>query len=162
MAHRIYGYMRGIHVSGMYRKADLNRQVRAIKLYTRHLLDFHPSLEIAEVYSDVGIPRAGQKLRSLPGGRKLLLRIHRGDHLLIGHFARAFATPTDCVQNMRIWQQQGIRVHLAQKNLRLSIESPGGQLFLKIMQELTDGLTVSRVERIKARKQAAKDRQAPL
>ena len=138
----------------MYRKADLDRQVRAIKFYTRHLLDFHPQLQIAEVYSDVGIPRAGQKIRSLPGGRKLLMRIRTGDHLLIGHFARVFASPADCVENMRIFQQQGIKVHLAQDNLRFGLESPSGQLFLKIMVELVEGQRTTRVELIKASKEA--------
>ena len=163
--HKIYGYIRAIHAQCKDREKDLLIQTRAIRSYSRKLLVqsdakilasatkyILPRLEIAKIYSDVGIPRAGENIRKLPAGQKLLMKIGAGDHLVIGHFARVFAKPGDFVRNMRIWQTQEITVHLAQKNLRMNMNSAAGQLILKFLQEQDEGAVLARRESYRAKR----------
>ncbi len=157
--HNIYGYIRGIHSYELPRKRDLLTQRLAIRRYSRRLRDLYPHLTPPEIYSDVGMPRAGQNIRSLPGGRELLMKIRRGDHLVIGHFGRVFATSRDCLRNLRIWRQQGITVHFAQKNLRMNVNAPGGQLLVRILEELVDGHVLRLQEAMTARKRAKRQKE---
>jgi len=149
---RIYGYTRGIHSYGRARQKDLMTQTLAVRRYSRALRKFHPRLPEPEIYSDVGIPRAGQNIRSLPAGRQLLVKIKPGDHLIIGHIGRVFPTLRDCFWNLRRWKERGIHVHFAQKDLRMNLKTPGGQLVMKILEAFVDGDVVMRQEAAIAKK----------
>lgn len=140
--NKIYGYTRGIHVYADDRARDVAKQVTVIKRYTRHLVELYPYLSIGEIYSDVGLGRRFPGIRNLPAGRQLITKMKRSDHLVIGCQCRCFASTCDFVNNMRIWKHQGIIVHLAEKRLKVCMNTPAGILVMKVFQALEDGRVI--------------------
>jgi len=134
-----YGYVRTVATSKSKRHNELRKQTAAIRHYRERVFGKSPRIAIGEIFSDSGICEAGRVFRSLPAAKLLLARIRHGDHIVVGDLGLAFATYTDFLRNLQFWRIQNITVHIAQKGLRLSINSPVGVTAVAVLRCFAEG-----------------------
>lgn len=149
--NKIYGYTRGIHIDKRHRERDVTKQTNAIRRYASRLIQMHPDLILEGIYSDEGQRKSKQSIRTMPAGKKLLVKVGRMDHLIIGHYSRVFSTPRQFLQNMKLWDRQGIKVHLAQNDLKVCMTTPAGMLLRRLLEDMDAGEAVFAEEALHAR-----------
>ncbi len=149
--HKIYGYTRGIHIDKRHRERDVQKQDNAIRRYAARLIQMYPDLILEGIYSDEGQRKSGQNIRTMPAGKKLLVKIGRMDHLIIGHYSRVFSTPRQFLRNLALWKRQGIKVHLAQNDLKVCMNTPAGMLLRRLLEDMEAGEAVFTREVLHAR-----------
>jgi DNA invertase Pin-like site-specific DNA recombinase len=100
---RSYGYVRASTI-----KEVENPEVQA-EFISRYCQQIGRRLD--EVFSDDALS-GGLPLAKREGGRKLLLNLRKGDHLVVARTDRMFRSLADLSRNLGEWAKLGVVVHL--------------------------------------------------
>jgi len=108
---------------------SIPEQIETIDHYRDYVISKTPGLTKGPIYIDREVSAIKLQLMNRPNGRKMLMEIQPGDHMVFRRLDRGFRKMVDCLTWMERWDKQGIVTHFC--DMSLDSSSPEGQLLIK-------------------------------
>ncbi len=122
----IYGYVRVSHEKSRLSGLSIESQKQTIAEYCEQ-----HGLGAPEFFEDLAVSAWKVRMADRPGGKQLLQKVKKGDHILFYTIDRAFRSMSDFSNTVPGWIKLGITPHFL--DMPVDLGSAGGKLMLNIM-----------------------------